>query len=89
MELIFWYRITVEEAASTRRVNKGTGNSDNKRPQVVVNKFRENQNVFVKPNIVSRNWPYTDTVRSLRKVFIFGDNVPRGIRIHELNSWVK
>ena len=25
----------------------------------------------------------------LRKVIIFGDNIPRGIRIHEFNSLVK
>ena len=70
--------INVEEASSTRkRVNQGNANSENKRPQVVGNKFLKNQNIFIKPNIVPGSWSYTKTVRSLRKNNIFGDSIPQ------------
>ena len=82
--------IIVEEATSTRsRVNQGATNSVTRRPQVVVNQFPENQDVYFKPSVIPGNRSYTETVQSLRKVIIFGDSIPRGIRIHEFNSLVK
>ena len=82
--------IIVEEATSIRsRVNQGAKNSVTRRPQVVVNQFPENQDVYFKPSVIPGNRSYTETVQSLRKVIIFGDSIPRGIRIHEFNSLVK
>ena len=78
--------ITVEGASSIRKgFNQGTANSENRRPQIVVNKFPENQNAYLKPNIFPGNQPNTKTVHSFRKVIIFGDSIPRGIIIHELS----
>ena len=78
------------EATSTRsKVNQGATNSITRRPQVVVNQFPENQDVYFKPSVVPGNRSYAETVHSLRKVIIFGDSIPRGIRIHEFNSLVK
>ena len=82
--------IIVEEATSTRsRVNQGATNSVTRRPQVVVNQFPENQDVYFKPSVAPGNRSYAKTVQSLRKVIIFGDSIPRGIRIHEFNSLVR
>ena len=82
--------IIVKEATSTRsRVNQGATNSVTRRPQVVVNQFPENQDVYSKPSVAPGNRSYAETVQSLRKVIIFGDSIPRGIRIHEFNSLVK
>ena len=82
--------IIVEEARSTRsRVNQGATNSVTRRPQVVVNQFLENQDIYFKPSVVPGNRSYSETVQSLRKVIIFRDSIPRGIRIHEFNSLVK
>ena len=82
--------IIVEEATSIRsRVNQGAKNSVTRRPQVVVNQFPENQDVYFKPSVAPGNRSYAETVQSLRKVIIFGDSIPRGIRIHEFNSLVK
>ena len=78
------------EATSTRsKVNQGATNSITRRPQVVVDQFPENQDVYFKPSVVPGNRSYAETVHSLRKVIIFGDSIPRGIRIHEFNSLVK
>ena len=82
--------IIVEEATSTRsRVNQGATNSVTRRPEVVVNQFPENQDVYSKPSVAPGNRSYAKTVQSLGKVIIFGDSIPRGIRIHEFNSLVK
>ena len=78
------------EATSTRsKVNQGATNSITRRPQVVLNQFPENQDVYFNPSVVPGNRSYAETVQSLRKVIIFGDSIPRRIRIHEFNSLVK
>ena len=82
--------IVVKEATSDRnRVNQGATNSVIRRPQVVVNQFPENQDAYFKPSVVPGNRSYAESVQSLRKVIIFGDSFPRGIRIHEFNSLVR
>ena len=82
--------IIVEEAASNRsRVNQEATNSVTRRPQVIVNQFPEDKDVYFKPSAAPGNGSYAETVQSLRKVIIFGDSIPRGIRIHEFNSLVK
>ena len=82
--------IIVKEATTTRcRVNQGATNSVTRRPQVAVNQFLESQDVYFQPSVVPGNWSYAKTVQSLRKVIIFEDSIPQGIRIHEFNSLVK
>ena len=56
--------IIVEEATSIRsRVNQGAKNSVTRRPQVVVNQFPENQDVYFKPSVVPGNRSYAETVQ--------------------------
>ena len=56
--------IIVEEATSTRsRVNQGATNSVTRRPQVVVNQFPENQDVYFKPSVAPGNRSYAETVQ--------------------------
>ena len=82
--------IIVKEAASNRsRVNQGATNSVTRRPHVIANQFPEDKDVYFKPSAAPGNGSYAETVQSLRKVIIFGDSIPRGIRIHEFNSLVK
>ena len=82
--------IIVEEAVSTKsRVYQEAANSVTRRPQVVANQFPENWDVYFKPSVIPGNRSSAETVQSLRKVIIFGDSIPRGIRIHEFNSLVK
>ena len=59
----------VEEATSTRsRVNQEATNSVTRRPQVVINQFLENQDVYFKSSVAPGNRSYAETVQSLRKV---------------------
>ena len=82
--------IIVEAAPSTRsRVSQGSTNSVTRRLQVAVNHFPENQDVYFKSSVVPDNRSCAETMQSLRKVIIFGDSIPQGIRIHEFNSLVR
>ena len=82
--------IIVEAAPSTRsRVSQGSTNSVTRRLQVAVNHFPENQDVYFKSSVVPDNRSCAETMQSLRKVIIYGDSIPQGIRIHEFNSLVR
>ena len=63
------------------------------RPQVVVNRFPENQDVFNRSKLVPRELSYTSAVKSTRlnsgkqnRIIIFGDGIFRGIRVREFNN---
>ena len=63
------------------------------RPQVVVNHFPENQDVFNRSKLVPGELSYTSTVKSTRlnsgkqkRIIIFGDSIFRGIRVREFNN---
>ena len=82
--------IIVEEATSARsKVNQVATNSVTRRSEVVVHQFPENQVVYFQHSVVPGNRSYAEMVQSLRKVIIFGDSIPRGIRMHELTSLIK
>ena len=83
-------KIIVEEATSTRKkVELVIDKSDKRRPQVVVNNFPENQDLFQRPKIVPGNKSYSEAVKSTRKIIVFGDSIPRGIKMNEFNRHVQ
>ena len=66
------------------------------RPQVVVNHFPENQDVFNRSKLVPGELSYSRAVKSTRlnpgkqnRIIIFGDSVFRGIRVREFNNDIK
>ena len=67
-------------------------NTGNNRPSVVINKYPERQTNFSRPPIV----PGTKLIsedslhsKGQRDILIFTDSIPKGIRIRELNSFIK
>ena len=66
------------------------------RPQVAVNRFPENQDVFNRSKLVQGELSYTSAVKSTRlnsgkqnRIIIFGDSIFRGIRVREFNNEIK
>ena len=66
------------------------------RPQVVVNRFTENQDVFNRSKLVPGELSYTNAMKSTRlnsgrqnRIIIFGDSIFRGIRVREFNNEIK
>ena len=66
------------------------------RPQVVVNRFPENQDVFNRSKLVPGELSYTSAMKSTRlnsgrqnRIIIFGDSIFRGIRVREFNNEIK
>ena len=66
------------------------------RPQVVVNRFPENQDVFNRYKLVPGELSYTSAVKSTRlnsgkqnRVIIFGGSMFRGICVREFNNEIK
>ena len=66
------------------------------RPQVVVNRFPENQDVFNRSKLVPGELSYTSAVKSTRlnsgkqnRIIIFGESTFRGIRVREFNNEIK
>ena len=64
-----------------------------KRPDVVIDKYPENQHIFGKENInvKRRQETYTDAVhgnikKDTRKIIMFTDSVPRGIWMRKFNQ---
>ena len=65
---------------------KSSKSTVNKRPEVVINKYPENQYIFGKENINAKHAreTYTDAVhgnikKDTRKIIMFTDSIPRGI----------
>ena len=48
-----------------------------------------NISIHEKKNIVPGNRSYSEVVKSNHKVIVIGDSIPRGIRVNELNYWIK
>ena len=70
-------------------ISQKTGNN---RPSVVINKYPERQTDFSRPPVV----PVTKLIsegslhsKGQRDILIFTDSIPKGIRIRELNSFIK
>ena len=70
--------------------------SQSTRPQVVVNRFPENQDVFNRSKLVTGELSYASAVKSTRlnsgkqnRIIIFGDSIFRGIRVHKFNNKIK
>ena len=66
------------------------------RPQVVVNRFPENQDVFNRSKLVPWELSYTSAVKSTRlnsgkqnRIITFGDSKFRGIHVREFNNEIK
>ena len=80
----------METAKTIVKSNRST------RPQVAVNRFPENQDVFNRSKLVSGELFYTSAVKSTRlnsgkqnRIIIFGDSIFRGIRVREFNNEIK
>ena len=65
-------------------------------PQVVVNHFPENHDIFARSKLFSGERSYTNAVKSTRlnssnqnRIVIFGDSIFLGIRVREFNNEIK
>ena len=70
-------RLEMKTAKTIAKLNHST------RPQVVVNRFPENQDLFIRSKLVPGDFSYSSAVKSTRlnagkqnRVVIFGDNIP-------------
>ena len=89
--------LVIEAARSEMKTAKTIVKSNHStRPQVVVNRFPENQDVFNRSKLVLGELSFTSAVKSTRlisgkqnDVIIFGDSVFRGIRVREFNNEIK
>ena len=86
-------RLPGNENKSNRNRNVLTSqNTGSNRPSVVINKYPERQTDFSRPPVV----PGTKLIsegslhsKGQRDILIFTDSIPKGIRIRELNSFIK
>ena len=76
--------LRVEDATSTRKRTNNNTLNESRRPSVVVNNYPENQHSY------RRKFSASQSKLSKRKkqIVIFGDSIPRGIRLHEFNYWL-
>ena len=74
--------LRVEDATSTRKRTRNNISSKARRPSVVVNNHPENQHSF------GRKISAPESKFSKRKIVIFSDSIPRGIRLREFNYWL-
>ena len=86
-------RLLENENKSNRNRNVLTSqNTGNNRPSVLINKYPERQTDYSRPPVV----PGTKLIsegslhsKGQRDILIFTDSIPKGIRIRELNSFIK
>ena len=67
-------------------------NTESKRPLVVINKYPERQTDFSKSSVVPGTKFFSEVSllsKGQRDILIFTDSIPKGIRIRELNSFIK
>ena len=89
--------LVIEAARSEMKTaNTIVKSNHSTRPQVVVNRFPENQDVFNRSKLVPGELSYTRAVKSTRlnsgkqnSIIIFGDSIFRGIRVREFNNEIK
>ena len=76
--------LRVEDATSTRKITSNNISNKSRRPSVVVNNYRENQHSH------GRKLSASESKFSKRKkqIVIFGDSIPRDIRLREFNYWL-
>ena len=89
--------LVIEAARSDMKTAKTIVKSNHStRPQVVVIRFPENQDVFNRSKLVPGELSYTSAVKSTglnsgkhNRIIIFGDSIFRGIRVLEFNNEIK
>ena len=67
-------------------------NTGSKRPSVVINKYPERQTDVPRPPNVPGTKLFSEVSllsKGQRDIFIFTDSIPKGIRLRELNSFIK
>ena len=67
-------------------------NTGSKRPSVVISKYPERQTDFSRPPVVPGTKLFSKASlpsKGRRNILIFTDSIPKGIRIRELNSFIK
>ena len=76
--------LRIEDATSTRKRTNNNTSNESRRPSVVVDNYPENQHLYGRKSSAS------ESKFSKRKklIVIFGDSIPRGIRLNEFNSWL-
>ena len=75
--------LSVEDATLTKkRTNNNTSNES--RRSSVVNNYPENQHSYGRKSSASED----KFSKRKKQIAIFGDSIPRGIRLHELNYWL-
>ena len=89
--------LIIEAARSKMKTAKTIAKSNHStRPQVVVNRFPEHQDVFNGSKLVPGELSYNNAVKSTwlnsgeqNRIIIFGDSIFRGIRFREFNNEIK
>ena len=89
--------LIIETARSKMKTAKTIAKSNHStRPQVVVNRFPEHQDVFNGSKSVPGELSYSGAVKSAwsnsdkqNRIIIFGDSIFRGIRFREFNNEIK
>ena len=89
--------LIIEAARSKMKTAKTIAKSNHStRPQVVVNRFPEHQDVFNGSKLVPGELPYNSAVKSTwlnsgeqNRMISFGDSIFRGIRFREFNNEIK
>ena len=89
--------LIIEAARSKMKTAKTIAKSNHStRPQVVVNRFPEHQDVFNGSKLVPGKFSYTSAVKSTwlnlgkqNRMIIFGDSIFRGIRFRKFNNKIK
>ena len=67
-------------------------NTGNKRPSVVISKYPKRQTNFSRPPVVPGTISFSEAFlpsKGQRDILIFTDSIPKGIRIRELNTFIK
>ena len=74
----------VEDATSTRKRTNNNPSNESRKPSVVVNDYPENQNSHGRKSSSYEG----KFLKREKQIVIFGDSIPRGIRLHEFNYWL-
>ena len=76
--------VKVKDATSARKRTNNNTSNESRRHSVVVNNQPENQHLYGRKSSVSKS----KFSKRKKQIAIFGDSIPRGIRLREFNYWL-
>ena len=76
-----------------KKYNNNDKNKNTGRPEVVINQYPENQTVYPCKRVAPGKNSYSESLgnsqTNSRNIKIFSDNIPKGIRIKQMNQQIK